>query len=130
MTLLRLRDRHQLTPFSRLEVFLGSDEDVCTRVERQQLGRKLAEHVIRNDEHRLARQAEPLQFHASGHHRERLSSADPVCEQCVWRLQNAPDPGFLMWPQSNGRACAGQSQVIAVERPQADTVKRVVVFAD
>src|SRR5438876_8311897 len=30
-----------------------------------------------------------------------------------------------LWPQSNGRTGAGQSQVVAVERPQADTVKLV-----
>src|SRR5439155_27307297 len=111
---------HQLTPFARLEVFLGSDEDICTRVERQQLGRKLTEHVIRNDEHWFARQAEPLQFHASGHHSERFSSADHVCEQCVWRLQDSPDAGFLMGPKTYGRACAGQSQMVAAKGPETD----------
>ena len=40
----------------RLEILLAGDQDVRARIQRQQLGGELAEHVIGDDEHRLAGQ--------------------------------------------------------------------------
>ena len=48
-------------------------------------------------------------------------------EQRVRRLQNPPDAGLLMTVKLNRLACAGQCQVIAIERAQPGVVERVVV---
>ena len=47
----------------RLEILLARDQNVCARIQHEQLGRKLAEHVIGNGEHRFAGKSQPFQFH-------------------------------------------------------------------
>ena len=111
----------------RLKILPAGDEDVCARIQREQLGRELAEHVVWHSEHRLARKAEPLQLHRGGDHGVGFARADDVGEQCVRRLQNPPDTGLLMLVKLNRLACAGQCQVIAVEGTQPGVVERVVV---
>ncbi len=46
--------------FRRLEVFLAGDENVRCRIEREQFGGELREHVIRHGEHWFRREAEPF----------------------------------------------------------------------
>ena len=74
----------------------AGDENVRSRIEREQLGRELPEHVIRHDEHRLRREPEPLQFDAGRDHRVGLAGADDVREQRVVALHDAPDRVLLM----------------------------------
>ena len=83
-------------PILRLEILLACGQDVRARIQRQQLGRELAEHVIGDDEHRLAGNAEPSRLHRGGDHRVGLAYADNVGEQRVRCLQDAPDSGLLM----------------------------------
>ena len=103
-------------PVLRFKILLARHEDVCARIQHEQFGRKLAEHVVGHGEHRLARQSQPLQLHRGGDHRVGLARADDMAEQRVGRLQNAPDAGLLMRMQLNSPAGARQRQVFAVER--------------
>ena len=119
----------QLLTVLRLEVLFACDQDVRAGIQRQQFGRKLAEHVVRNGEHRLASEAEPFQFHRRRDHRERLARADDVGEQRVWRLQDAPYPGLLVSVQLDRPARAGQRQVVAIESADTRVVERVIVEA-
>ena len=117
-------------PVLRLKILLARDEDVCARIQHEQFGRKLAEHVVGHGEHGLARQPQPLQFHRGGNHRVGLARADDMAEQCVGRLQDAPDTGFLMDVQLNVRARTGQRQVFTVECADARMIERVIVKTD
>ena len=106
---------------------LPGDEDVCARIQREQFGGKLAEHVIGNGKHRLAGQSQPLQFHRRGNHRVGLARADNVAEQRVGRLQNAPDARLLVQLKLNRRTRARQRQMFAVERADPPMIERVIV---
>ena len=105
-------------------------EEVCAGIERQEFRGKLSQHVVGDDEQGLARQTQPLQFHRGGHHRVSFPRTYDVCQQAVRRLQDAPDGGALVRMQNDGRAGAGQREVIAVEAAQTHMVELVVVFAD
>ena len=98
-------------------------------IEREQLGGELPEHVIRHDEHRLRREAEPLQFNGRGDHRVGLARADGVREQRVVALHDSPDGVLLVRAQRDLLAAAGQRQMAAVEDAQPHGVELVVVFA-
>ena len=73
----------QFFPVLRLEVFFARHEDVCSRIQHEQFGGELAEHVIGNGEHRLARQPQPLQLHRGGNHGVGLARTDDMAEQYV-----------------------------------------------
>ena len=113
--------------FCDLKILLARHEDVCARIQHEQFGRKLAEHVVGHGEHGLARQPQPFQLHRGGDHRVGLARADDMAEQRVGRLQDAPDAGLLVRMQLNVRARARQRQVFAVERADAGMIERVVV---
>ena len=80
----------------RLKILLAGGQDVCARIQRQQLGGELAEHVIGDDKHRLAGKAEPPRLHRGGDHRVGFARANDVGQQRVRCLQNAPDTRLLM----------------------------------
>ena len=136
----RMRDDHRV-PISRgdaaekfpavfgFKVFLAGDQDVRARIQDEQLGRELAEHVIGHGEHGFASQPQPFQLHRGGDHRVGLARADDMAKQGVVRLQNAPHTRFLMQMQLNGRACPRQRQVLAVKRAETRMIERVVVEA-
>ena len=119
----------QLLAVLRLEILLAGGQDVRTRIQRQQLGGKLTEHVIGDDKQRLAGNTEPSRLHRGGGHRVGFACANDVGQQRVRRLQNAPDPGLLMRVKLNCAARAGQRQMVAVERADARVIERVVVEA-
>jgi hypothetical protein len=111
----------------RFKILLARHEDVCARIQHEQFGRKLAEHVVGHGEHGLARQSQPFQLHRGGNHGIGLARADDMAEQRVGRLQDAPDTGFLVCMQLNIRARAGQRQVFAVKCADAGMIERVIV---
>ena len=121
---------HQLTALVLFKILLGRRQNVRARIKHEQFGSELAEHVVGNGEHRLARQSQPFQFHARRNHREGLARADDMAKQCVRRLHNAPHAGLLMQLQLDGVACARQGQVFPVECPQPDGIEFLVVFFD
>ena len=100
----------------RLKILLARHEDVCARIQHEQFGRELAEHVVGNGEHGLARQPQPFQLHRGGNHRVGLARADDMAEQRVGRLQNAPHARLLVPVKLHGRTGSRQRQVFAVER--------------
>ena len=105
---------------ARLEVFFAGDENVRSRIKREQLGRELPEHVIRHDEHRLRRETEPLQFDGGSDHRVGFAGADDVREQRVVALHDSPDGILLMRMQRDLLAARRQSQMAAVENAQSN----------
>ena len=117
----------QLLAIRRLEVLLAGDEDVRAWIERQQLSRELAKHVVWHGEQWLSRKAEALQLHRRCDHRERLARADNVREQRVGRLQCAPDAGLLVRLQRDGLARTGQRQMLAVEGAKPRVIEGVIV---
>ena len=113
--------------FLRLKILPTGDQDVRARIQCEQLGRELAEHVVGHGEHGLARQSQPFQFHRRGNHCVGLARADNVAQQRVGGLQDAPDARLLMQLQLNRRACARQRQVFTIERAQSRVIERVIV---
>ena len=90
---------------------------------------ELTEHVVGDDKHRFAGEAEPLQLHRGGDHRVGFSRPNDMGEQRVGCLQDAPDSGLLVSVELNCPAGAGQRQVVAVESANARVIERVVVQA-
>ncbi len=99
----------------RLEVLLAGNQNVRRRVQREQLRRKLREHVIRNNEHRLRRQPKPLQLNPRRDHRVGLSRADRVREERVVALHDPPNRVLLVRPKDDLLAARGQCEMAAVE---------------
>ncbi len=92
----------------RLEILLAGGQDVRARIQRQQLGGKLAKHVIGDNKHRFAGQAEPPRLHRGGDHRVSFARTNNMGEQRVRCLQNAPDTGLLVRVKFNRPARTGQ----------------------
>lgn len=85
-----------MEPARCLKVVFAGDENVRGRIEREQLGGELREHMIRHREHRLRRESEPLQLDARGNHRVGLPRPDDVREQRVVALNHAPNSVLLV----------------------------------
>ncbi len=92
----------------RLEILLAGGQDVCARIQRQQLGGELAEHVIGDDKHWLAGQAEPSRLHRGSDHGVGFACANDMGQKRVRRLQDAPDTCLLVRVKLNRSARAGQ----------------------
>ena len=113
----------------RLEILLARHEDVGARIQHEQFGGELAEHVIGNGEHGLARESQAFQLHRSGNHRVGLARTDDMAEQRIGRLQDAPNPRLLVMVKLNGRTRPRQRQVFAVKRADTRMIERVIVKA-
>jgi len=117
----------KLLPVLGLEIFLARNQDVRAGIQRQQLRRELAKHVVGDGEHWFAGKAEPFEFHRGSDHGVGLSRADDVCQERVGRLENAPHARFLVSVELDYPACAWERQVVTVECADARVVEHVVV---
>ena len=71
---------HQRLSLGLLKIILGRHQDVRARIKHEQLGGKLAEHVIGHDEERFSREAKTFHFHRGGGHHKRFSGTNGVCQ--------------------------------------------------
>ena len=77
----RSNAREQAAAARLLEVFLACGKHVGARIELFHVGRPLLDQVVRNDDHRLLRQAHSTALHGAGDGREGLASPDRVVVQ-------------------------------------------------
>jgi hypothetical protein len=74
--------------------------------------------MVRDDDHRLAREAHAPLFERERDAGERLAGADDVMRERVRLLQAAPDEVLLMRPERDAGGHARQRQMGAVGLPQ------------
>ena len=80
----------------RADVVLVDDENLRRAVEPDDVCRELAEHVVRDDEHRTRDEPEALLLHRSDDHDGRLFGADLVPEPGVARQHDTCDSRLLV----------------------------------
>ncbi|QRE00577.1 hypothetical protein [Pseudomonas phage Itty13] len=114
-----------------LEVLLGRREHVGARVELGEVGRPLADEVVRHHEHGLLGEAHAAQLHRAGDHGEGLAGADDVVQQGRVSLHDPPHGVPLVRAQGDDVVAdlAGEREVRAVVVARDVGVVGVVVDA-
>ena len=80
------------------KVTFGCDEDIGRRIQTQKLGCPLLSQMIRDDDHTLGTQTEPLGFHRSSHHLKGLARTYLMGEQRITAIKNVGDSVALVIP--------------------------------
>lgn len=119
--------RHQLAPAIAFQILLSGHEHRGLRIQAHELGRVLAEHVIRDHMAGLREEAQAPHLHARDHAHCRLAGADHVEQAHVAGLHDAPHRIPLVRVQREALREPRQLQVRTIEVPRPRRVEQVVV---
>ena len=86
----------ELLPVRRLKVFLRGNEDVCSRIQPQEIAAPLLRQMVRHHIQIFLRQSQTLALHARRYHLERLSSAHTMGQQGIMPVEDMGHSVFLM----------------------------------
>ena len=111
------------------KVILARRKDGGVRVQGQQLGRELREHVIGHGKHGFAGQSETLHLNGGGNHRVGFARAHGVGQENVAAAHATPHGIFLVRTQRDLAAAGGQRQMSTIEDTEPNGIELVVIQA-
>ena len=110
-----------------LKVFLRCDQNICRRVELQELRRPLLRQVIRNNEQGFTAQSEPFGFHSSGGHFKGFACAYGVCQERIAAVKDMGNGVLLVFPKLNFRIHTTKNNMASVILTGTDTIEFIIV---
>ena len=122
--------RTELCPLSLLKVLRRCNEDLCIRIQAQELCAELFRQMSRHNHERFLAQPNALGFHRRRLHLEGLSCTNDMSEKSVPAEHGTSNRIFLMRFQLDRRIHPGEGQTCPIKRTRYDIVEVPIVVAD